>query len=400
MDSFEEKLKNILSEKIDLPNDYKYVVRNTLYEKNKRKHKQYRFVKIFAISCSCLILITSIVGAINISNYIQNFYNDNKGMDDAIKEGYIDEPNMEYVNSSKVEDIHAINTEIKIKNMLMDDHNLSFTFSIKLDENIDISKIKTINFPDMIITDENKAIIYCENKETFNRFCTNNNLQYEYLKFNDNYINNEVSYYLKVNSQKQHTIDVVYNLNTMVYSYPKSKKIYIDLKQINISESEKSDDIGTLINGDWKIDFDVSEKFYNRETLVYAVKSCSDEKINITEAYVTETGMVYEFVSKDEPIYSENDTKEVQREKILSFSDNEPTHVRNEYIENENGEIFKPIKGSQESSGTIYEVTGDFRHWQTFDLIKSKSTNKLTVHFNLNLHGYSRDVIIELERIQ
>ena len=131
MDRFEEKLKDSLTKKIKLPNEYKYIIRNALYKENEEKRRRHRFIKILAMSCTFLLLITSVVGAVNLSRYIYNYYSDNKGMDEAIKEGYIDESNMEYVASSNVEEIEALNTEIKIKDMLMDDHNLSFTFSVK-----------------------------------------------------------------------------------------------------------------------------------------------------------------------------------------------------------------------------------------------------------------------------
>lgn len=62
------------------------------------------------------------------------------------------------------------------------------------------------------------------------------------------------------------------------------------------------------------------------------------------------------------------------------------------------GEIFNPTESNFESSGTIYGVAGDFKHWQTFDLTKNDATNKLIIHFKLYLQGYSRDVIVELER--
>lgn len=58
-----------------------------------------------------------------------------------------------------------------------------------------------------------------------------------------------------------------------------------------------------------------------------------------------------------------------------------------EYIENENGEIFNPTESNFESSGTIYGVAGDFKHWQTFDLTKNDATNKLIIHFKLHLQG-------------
>ena len=109
--------------------------------------------------------------------------------------------------------------------------------------------------------------------------------------------------------------------------------------------------------------------------------------------------MTFEFTSNDKPIYDESDSLEVKRQKIEEFEETNIVHyVVDEYIENENGEIFNPTESNFESSGTIYGVTGDFKHWQTFDLTKNDATNKLIIHFKLHLQGYSRDVIVELER--
>ena len=336
MNNIEEKIEKALSQDIELPSDYKYIIRHTLRKRRNVEMKKNKIMKILATGCACVVITTSLVYAKDISNVIKNFFNHNKGMDVAIQEGYIDEPEMEYVNSTKTE-ISTTNTAIKVKNMLMDDHNLSFTFSIKIDDDIDISKIHDIAFPNMIITDENNKIIYCENREVFDKYCEKNNLQYEYLNFNENYINNGTNYYIKSKSLENHTLDVVYNFYTTVYSYPKSKKLNIDLTQINISESERLEGEELVLNGNWNIEFDVSEKFYNRESFVYTVTNCSDDSIDITEACAYETGMIYEFTSKDKPIYDENDEYEVKMQKIEDFLDkNIVDYVDDEYIENEN----------------------------------------------------------------
>jgi len=340
LNNIEDKIKKALSEDIELPNDYKYIIRNTLKERKNEKMKRNRVIKILATSCACLAITTSLVYAKDISNFVQNFFNHNNGMDKAISNGYIDEPDMEYVGSKEVPtnniDIDARNTEIKIKNMLMDDYNLSFTFSLKVDDNIDISKIQNVSFPNMLITDENNKIIYCENKDIFDKFCKDNNLNYEYLSFNENYINNETNYYIKSISQEEHKIEVVYNFNTSIYPYPKSKRIVIDITQIGMSETEKSDKNEINLQGDWNINFDVAEKFYNRQSLVYTVARCSDETIDITEASLSETGMTFEFTSNDKPIYDENDSLEVKRQKIEEFEETNIVHyVVDEYIEND-----------------------------------------------------------------
>ena len=89
MNNIEDKIKKALSEDIELPNDYKYIIRNTLKERRNEKMKRNRVIKILATSCACLVITTSLVYAKDISNFVQNFFNHNNGMDKAISNGYI-----------------------------------------------------------------------------------------------------------------------------------------------------------------------------------------------------------------------------------------------------------------------------------------------------------------------
>lgn len=405
MNDIELKIKEALSQDIELPYKYKYIIRNTLKDKKVTKEfRRNRVIRILATCCACVIVSTSIIYAKDISNFFYNFFNRNNGINTAMEHGYFDEPNTEYVNSENVSTnnskiLNATNTEIKVENMLMDDYSLSFTFSIKLDESIDVSKIQNVNFPNMIITDENNKILYCDSKEIFNKYCNEKNLNYEYLNFNENYINNETNYFIKSKDPNTNTIELIYNLNASIYPYPKSTKLYIDITQINISESEKSDKEETILNGSWNIDFDVDEKFYNREAIVYQLTNCNYPNINITEACLYNTGMVFEFTSQEKPIWNQDDSVEVQRQKLKEFADNNIVHyVTYEYVENSKGERFNPVIGNSESSGTMYEASGNFKHWQTFDLTKYDATDKLTIYMEVYLQGDFRDITIELQR--
>lgn len=415
MNDIEYKIKNVLLQDIEIPSDYKYIIRNTLKEK-KEIHRSNQLVKILATGCICIIVTISIAYAKDISNFINIFFNHNRGIDLAINEGYIDNPNMNYVHSGKVEGydnnkiiINAADTEIKVKNMLMDDYNLSFTFSIKLDNNIDISKITDIWFPEMLISDDNNNLILCTERYLFDEYCTENKLNYIYGEFNKNYINSGINYYTKAKITEDNTIELIYNFNASVYPYPKSKKLYIDIRKVNILRGESYEQIDqadVVLNGNWNIDFDVSEKFYNREAIIYNVKSCTDQSINITEVCVYNTGMVLEFTSKDKPIWNDGDSTEVQRQKLEEFGDyvndlksKNIKFINDEYVKNEKGEIFKPVDIGFDGSGIVYEYNGNFKHWQTYDLIKEKATDKLTVYIDLFLQGNRRNVVIELERI-
>lgn len=412
MKNIEFEIKNILSQDIELPSKYKYIIRNALKESEEKNACSYKNVfKIVTAACACMIIATSIVYAKDISTFIYHFFNNNRGMNLAINEGYIDETNTEYANSQNVEAndngiiIDAQDTEIKVENMLMDDYNLSFTFSVKLDEKIDTSDIANVCLSDMIITDENNNIVVCTQKYLFDNYCAANNLDYKYDEFNEKNVNSAGELRTKTGLNGTHTTELIYNFNACIYPYPKSKKLYIHIAKINMSREISYRQVDVVLKGEWNIDIDVPEKFYNREAIVYKVKSCSDEQINVTEACVYNTGMVLEFTSKDEPIWDDSDSIEVQREKLQRFADNMDNlnkqgvyFINSEYIKNESGEIFNSVEVGLEGAGTIYRYNGEFKHWQTFDLINSKATDKLTVYIDLFLQGNRRTVIIELER--
>ena len=84
------KIKEILSQDLNLSYKYKNMVRNTLKERKKVKNSGFKSVfKIISVACTCLIITTSIVFAKDIRNFIRNFFNTNKGIDTAIENGYI-----------------------------------------------------------------------------------------------------------------------------------------------------------------------------------------------------------------------------------------------------------------------------------------------------------------------
>lgn len=441
MNNLDNYIIETLKKPINKPSHYEDAIKNAFQDKQILIYKM-KFMKLATVICSFIILSTGIVYAKDIEKIIVNFFNKHTGMNSAIENGYIDNPKMNYVesespativvletekdtespistnnndliipvdmtgisteepSSEEIQIFNSNNTNIKINNLLMDDYNLSLTFSIKVDDNIDVSKIRKLRLPNMIISDENHNIIYCENKDTFNNYCTTNNLNFNFLEFGEHYNNNERNWYIKSKSLEDNTLTFVMNLNSIVYQYPKSHKLYINFSQINMTEREIYQNEEYILNGNWNIEYNVPAKFYNRENIIYNVTYCSDNKLTITEACVYNTGMVFEFTSQDKPMFNETDSIEVKREKQKQFLKDRETNqfINSEYIENEYGQQFYSVSDGTQTAGTIYETTGKFKHWQTFELTPADATNKLTIHINLFLHGYERDVVIQLER--
>ncbi len=400
MERIEKEIKRVLTEDIELPLKYKNIIRTTLKEKSKEPiiNNKHRMVKILATGCVCVIVTTSIVYGKDISNFIQNFFNNSKGIDTAVENGYIEKLDEEYIKSS--------NTQVKIDNILMDDYNLNFTINIKFEENIDVENISKANIKDMIITDEENKILYCENQEKFNKYISEKNLKYTYKTFNENYINSGSNWYIKEKNSDEHSIKLVYNLFSS--NYPKSKKIEINFNTISLNKENSEE---TEIKGEWNLNIDIPEKMSERENANYKVKNCSNPKVNVTKAIVNETCMKLELTIQEEKVYQEGDSQEVIKQKVeeklnkekedflakgeLQDIENVGLFSKSPYVETENGEKFYPTASNSEDSGTFNDyMTGLVTYWQTFNLTKYDATEKLKVHLKYK----GEDILIELEK--
>ncbi|MCI8965753.1 MAG: DUF4179 domain-containing protein [Clostridia bacterium] len=411
MDNLDKKIHSILSEELEMSNSYINMLNNTidnLPDKNE-KRKSFKFLKLALATTCCLTLIISgtafALNKNNIINHAKNFFLVNKGIDTAIDNGYIEKADINYINSNK--------TKVSIENILMDDFNLSFSLLINIDKNIDTSKIARIRIPNMIITDEENRILYCDDKTTFDNYCKEKSLNYTFGETSDNYINSGSNWYIKNKSADSKTFELVYNLSAN--KYPKSKKLFVNFTQINMTEKEISENEEIALSGNWNIKYNLPKKFYNRTAIVYSVKSCSNPDFKITEACLYNTGFRFDFETKLKEWYPENADKK-ERDKAFEKHDewylselnkNELNsgyingYIRDEYLEAKDGKKYYPLASSTEDQFTSYQVTGDFRHMQTFSLTKYNSNaDTLKIHFSLHLPYLDEpeDVIIELER--
>lgn len=288
------------------------------------------------------------------------------------------------------------NTNIAINKVYMDDYSLNIEFNISL-ENNNFTDITDLEFIDMIITDENKNILYCENQEKFNEYCLQNNLNYKWKNNNENYINSGSSFYIQ--SQNLNNISLVYKFNAS--NFPKSKTLSIDFTKIKLSSNKN-----VILSGNWIIDHNVPAEYYNREALVYKVEECSNPNFKIEDVIVTNnvTKLIMQTEEKPDLPYDENDDEETKNRKIdeaLNESLNDTFEdfqnrdkFKNEYIENENGEKFYPANSSSEDSGYSNTEMKYLNYWQTFDMPSKKATDKLTIYINYK----GEDLYIKLKR--
>lgn len=364
-----EKLKMkiaIFNTKEDIKNRY-------LQKNNEKKGVNLMKKKIIATACASLVLVSGIVLAANIENIKTHFRGLGKGVDTAVENGYIQNIEMDF------QKFDNMGTEVKIENFFMDDLNLSVKFSIKFDNNIknavDLDKVTSIDLTDLIIRDEENRIIFGGySKETFDEYCKENNLNYEFAETSENYMNCGLNWF--INKENENNINLTYNI--YCDKFPKSKKLYCCFKTMTLHMFDSSQENEYKLNGNWKIELDVPEKMYNRTNEYYKVVSCSNKEFNIYTAMVTDTG--FEIGIK---IPSKN-----KKESIIRMSKT--------YIENEKGDKFKRSLSVSRNAKGKYLPNDEYDFYETFNMTKYDATDKVRVV----LYYYGKPVNIELEKIK
>ena len=225
----DEIIKEALNINLKIPEKYNDMISETLrcLPIKKKKNKIEQKVK-FAIASVCcgLFLATGIVYADKITDSITNFFNNNRGIDKAIENGYIEFEN--------IEDVISNETNINVNNFVMDDYNLSLTFNLDFKGEEILKQNEEIEFNNMIITDENNTVFYGENKEYFEKFCNEKNLNYKYGEHGDKYITTECNWY-NVNEQENKIIYKVSDLSNNETTIERNVKYIDDEKpKINI----------------------------------------------------------------------------------------------------------------------------------------------------------------------
>lgn len=417
MEEIENKLKKIFNTNIELSQEYKSVIRNTLLEMKINKiEKKNNFKKklIVGLSTSAIVLSSATCMA-NIDN-INKVFGLGSNIEKATNSGYIVETDSNYIesNSSINKNSENIlnNTSIKTKidDFFIDNHNISSHFSILLDNSMlkteNLTTINNVIFEDLKVTDEDDSILYSTDENNKNYNCG---------------INSFVESFSKKNGE----IKLTYNIYSQE-EFPKSKKLYFEYSKIKFEDNNNN---YYILNGNWKIELNVSEEMYNRNSNDYKVISCDNKDFEIYTAKVSETGFELgitinniEKISDESYIFQKN-IEVVNDETILNKKDDDTTtyiteteyenwidslnpirtldYINKEnpkdnvsYVENENGERFycSDSVSRKQNKNFISENKYDF--YETFEMIKQDATNNIKVI----LYYYGTPVTIELEK--
>lgn len=378
--------------------------------------------KIIATVCASFVLVSGIVVATNIEKVKTHFRGLGEGVDTAIENGYISEPNVEFVN------VENIGADVKLENFLMDDVNLSVNFMFDFDENIkdiiDMEKVNNIELSDLIVKDEENRIIYSSpNQEAFEKYCKENNLDYTFCEFNENYMNNGLNAFIV--SKSSDSIELMYNMYSK--NFPKSKKLYFSFNTITITEYTKEKEIEYEINGVWNATIDVPEKMYNRTEEYYKVVSCDSDDFEVYTSKVTETGFeIGVIISNIEKPKSNNEKLQKYRNVDKNYESgkiseeeadelkkwyreyvvlNYPISISNynlqgektnaSYVENENGQRYESTKSPNRITKNFFLEGNKYDFYETFSMNKYNATDKI----NIVLYYYGEVVNIKMEKI-
>lgn len=393
MDNLDNKISEIFKKDIELPNSYQYTIRNTIKKQPKHHFFKNKFNIIPAIGGIAILVSTVTFATTNIVQELLEYYNSSKGMNKAISEGYIETPNMNYIESN--------GTEVKVKDFLMDDFNLALTFDIAVQDDIDISKIAETRIANFIITDDNKNILYCDSETLFNDFVEKNNLNYKFRKYNDGYINCGFGYFIREKKADTNSMEFVFKIYGE--DFPKSKKLYITFLNLYLSERETNEnDEEIALSGNWNIELDVPDKFYNREAVIYKVSKCNDPDIYDVNFVVYDTGSKLHFKKKIPKIYDEGDSEEEIHEKLVKKLEKDTYNWRNNinqdnwaYIETDAGIRYSESDGYFGEEGISFAYLEGIIYYNcSLELTTTEAPQNLKIYVGLRDEVYT----FELER--
>lgn len=361
---------------------------------------------------------------------IYNKYSTGKGVEKAINEGYIEKTEMEEQKSDSIiqneetgEIIEDNETSVKVSELIMEDFTISMTFEVTLSDKIKTiitaEEVMEMNFPDMIIYDENNNILNTVYEDNLEKFSNKNNITPNQL------VNSGVNIF--TSEKNGNKVNVVYNFYTGGESiYPKSKELHIDMNKIKISKNETTmGEEEITIKGNWNFKVEVPEKMYNRKSVAYLQKSTTNPDFNVTSATLYNTGMelkmkfkaekqmsskdIYSSISPELDFYWTLDKDDELRSfDILNYLENKarsnPKYqelIKNEmkkwdfekYLTNSQGERFEFTVGPRENGSASIDENGIMTSTCTFDLTQYDATDEIILH--LEYKGNKAEVLLQ-----
>lgn len=482
MDNLNEKILENLKTKIAVSNFEKEVT-----VKNTNKNKIFKSVVAASI---ILISSTGLVFAKEIEKFITQQFNLRTMHQSTVDNGYIGTSEMDYIEFDagvQIGDdetiVDTVKTELRVSDFMLTDDMFDFQVDMKFDGkinqykdlnkrvecgNIDYENFGSIELKKFFILDENDNLLAApvydndEDRDSFNKFCVEHNLDYNYREYSEKYFdnsNNVISGYPNTIIPEENKLeDIIFSLSSQyayddlereTTKYPKSKHLTIYFSEITfVPKLNRGEEIHLI--GDWKIDLDIPEIMQSREDVEYKVVNCDNEDFNIVKAVADETGLELglsinnvkevpypeELKEVEEQYRKEHDGKMhilISEEGLLEFYGSQELvdlyvnynkeknfintgrekiyfweeETKGSYIVDSNGKEFK-CNGAVPAFNFKYETTYDengFSHPKTLDILEGSLIFKMTrFEATDKITAYvefkGEPVKIELERIK
>ncbi len=345
---------------------------------NKEKNKISKGIGLVA----CLVIATTgIVFAKDKGNFFINLFGKNAsdGVQIAVDNGYVKKTETKYIKADGI--------EVTIDSFLIDDYNFDMNFKINLDDKYDIKEMQGLQPFDLKVIDENNEIVFLTSEaETMiaeeNKTVGTQNFHPlfwgGYSMNGDIISDNEIMLHLTAYGSEEHKI-------------PKSKKLYVTFSKV-INKTAIQEGANDIYAGNWKFELDVPEKMYNRETIIYRMKSCNDEKTEVSNATLSNTAFKI--------FISETTTDKIDYELLKARPPKNASDMialGKEYVETSDGKRFEPSGKNDGDGGYTVPAEDDkiVNYSQTFNLTKFDATDVLKVHIFTNK---GEEIVIEYER--
>ena len=336
--------------------------------------------RIILLISTILFIAATITGATyadEIKEFVKDLFgaNASDGVDTAVNHGFVAKP--------KIEEQTASGISATIENFMMDDYNFGINFILTFENKEDAEKLgaKDILLQDLKIVDEENNVVFSTNyyKE-----------DYEKQEF---YYN---GFSMKSNLVEDNKIRVSLITSGGVTPFPKSKKLKVTFKRIAeeiypTSEEELLKTEQNVYIGDWNFEVDVPKEMYEREVVVYKVKSCNDKDTVVDNATLSNTAFKISipYTTTDKIDYKALYDRE-NRKSIYDL-----IALQKEYVETSDGKRFE---ASNDGNNHYRGAKGEEKitdYAQTFNLTKFDATDELTVHIFTNS---GKEIIIEFEK--
>lgn len=302
-------------------------------EKLEMKKTKINILKVASVACCVLVLIAGGVFAKNIEEVLKKFFiGASDGVNIAANNGYVAK------GDGKIQTAQGV--DVSVDSFMIDDYNFTLNLKFKLHEETNINDFESIDIKDLKVIDENGVYVFntheiqWENEEQRRKYSYPGGYTDRFDKINDN----EYMYRLIATGSSR--------------PFPKSKKLSISFTQLRIcklvytkgyEEKER-----TIFEGNWALEIDVPEEFYNRQTIEYKATKCTGESIDLNSITATLSNTAFRVSI---PVIK---TKKVDYELLHTSSPKsvyDKSALQKEYVETENGEKFVPAGISDGDGG-------------------------------------------------